>query len=455
MYKDLFNTFSGVLSKLLPIVLSLILMPQILEIVGFEAFSILGYIAIFTQIFGFFDLGLSTLILKKIAQNNQNKVSNEIVTIEWLYVIIGFLIFFLILLFSQYLTSYWIPFQSLNGIPIQSYFILIGLLMFAQWPISLYHNALFGFDKQILANFIYLVISILKISIGYFIVLKTTSIWYFIVFQIVMVSFHLLILNLIFNLKLIKFKIRWSIFYQNIKNLKSWILPFLVIGVSVLIATDLDKLLISKLLTVKEFALFSLIMPIVSGIFLINTNIKTATFPQISKDVISNSNTFLNFYTYQNYYIFISLPILVFSMVSSKSFIWIWTRNIDFVHILNLPFKLLVSGAVLFSLTINIQNYLTATNHLKPIKNFFLFSAFCFLFVVYILSSKYGLLGASISQFLFGLIGFIYFAIIAKKELKQVFIKSENYIRFIFYLLICIGFSFLFDVTIFYLFPVQ
>ena len=41
MYKDLFNTFSGVLSKLLPIVLSLILMPQILEIVGFEAFSIL------------------------------------------------------------------------------------------------------------------------------------------------------------------------------------------------------------------------------------------------------------------------------------------------------------------------------------------------------------------------------------------------------------------------------
>jgi hypothetical protein len=216
MYKDLFNTFSGVLSKLLPIVLSLILMPQILEIVGFEAFSILGYIAIFTQIFGFFDLGLSTLILKKIAQNNQNKVSNEIVTIEWLYVIIGFLIFFLILLFSQYLTSYWIPFQSLNGISIQSYFILIGLLLFAQWPISLYHNALFGFDKQILANFIYLVISILKISIGYFIVLKTTSIWYFIVFQIVMVSFHLLILNLIFNLKLIKFKIKWSIFYQNI-----------------------------------------------------------------------------------------------------------------------------------------------------------------------------------------------------------------------------------------------
>jgi UDP-N-acetylglucosamine 2-epimerase (non-hydrolysing) len=37
----------------------------------------------------------------------------------------------------------------------------------------------------------------------------------------------------------------------------------------------------------------------------------------------------------------------------------------------------------------------------------------------------------------------------------EVFIKSENYIRFIFYLLICIGFSFLFDVTIFYLFPVQ
>ena len=92
MYKDLFNTFSGVLSKLLPIVLSLILMPQILKIVGFEAFSILGYIAIFTQIFGFFDLGLSTLIIKKLADNNQKKVSNEIVTIEWIYFIIGFFI---------------------------------------------------------------------------------------------------------------------------------------------------------------------------------------------------------------------------------------------------------------------------------------------------------------------------------------------------------------------------
>jgi O-antigen/teichoic acid export membrane protein len=453
MYKDLFNTFSGVLSKLLPIVLSLILMPQILEIVGFEAFSILGYIAIFTQIFGFFDLGLSTLILKKIAQNDQNKVSNEIVTIEWLYVIIGFLIFFLILLFSQYLTSYWIPFQSLNGISIQSYFILIGLLLFAQWPISLYHNALFGFDKQILANFIYLVISILKISIGYFIVLKTTSIWYFIVFQIVMVSFHLLVLNLIFNLKMIKFKIQWSIFYQNIKNLKSWILPFLVIGVSVLIATDLDKLLISKLLTVKEFALFSLIMPIVSGIFLLNTNIKTATFPQISKDVISNS--FQNFNTFQNYYYLISIPILVFSLIASKSFIWIWTRNIDFVTILNFPFKILISGAVLFSLTINVQNYLTATNHLKPIKNFFLFSAFIFLFLVYIFTSKFGLLGASLSQFLFGFSGFFYFMVIARKELKQVIIKSEHYLQFILFLLAIIGFSFLFDFLVFYLFPIQ
>ena len=453
MYKDLFNTFSGVLSKLLPIVLSLILMPQILEIVGFEAFSILGYIAIFTQIFGFFDLGLSTLILKKIAQNNQNKVSNEIVTIEWLYVIIGFLIFFLILLFSQFLTSYWVPFQSLNGISIQSYFILIGLLIFAQWPISLYHNALFGFDKQILANFIYLGISIIKISVGYFIVLKTTSIWYFIVFQIVMVSFHLLILNLIFNIKMIKFKIRWNIFYQNTKNLKSWILPFLVIGICVLIATDLDKLLISKLLTTKEFALFSLIMPIVSGIFLLNTNIKTATFPQISKDVISNS--FQNFNTFQNYYFLISIPILVFSLIASKSFIWVWTRNIDFVTILNLPFKLLISGAILFSLTINVQNYLTATNHLKPIKNFFLFSAFIFLFLVYIFTSKFGLLGASISQFLFGFSGFFYFMVIARKELKQVIIKSEHYLQFILFLLAIIGFSFLFDFLVFYLFPIQ
>jgi O-antigen/teichoic acid export membrane protein len=393
------------------------------------------------------------LILKKIAQNNQNKVSNEIVTIEWLYVIIGFLIFFLILLFSQYLTSYWIPFQSLNGISIQSYFILIGLLLFAQWPISLYHNALFGFDKQILANLIYLVISVIKISIGYFIVLKTTSIWYFIVFQIVMVSFHLLILNLIFNIKMIKFKIRWNIFYQNTKNLKSWILPFLVIGICVLIATDLDKLLISKLLTTKEFALFSLIMPIVSGIFLLNTNIKTATFPQISKDVISNS--FQNFNTFQNYYYLISIPILVFSLIASKSFIWVWTRNIDFVTILNLPFKLLISGAILFSLTINVQNYLTATNHLKPIKNFFLFSAFIFLFLVYIFTSKFGLLGASLSQFLFGFSGFFYFMVIARKELKQVIIKSEHYLQFILFLLAIIGFSFLFDFLVFYLFPIQ
>jgi O-antigen/teichoic acid export membrane protein len=378
---------------------------------------------------------------------------NEIVTIEWLYVIIGFLIFFLILLFSQFLTSYWVPFQSLNGISIQSYFILIGLLIFAQWPISLYHNALFGFDKQILANFIYLGISIIKISVGYFIVLKTTSIWYFIVFQIVMVSFHLLILNLIFNIKMIKFKIRWNIFYQNTKNLKSWILPFLVIGICVLIATDLDKLLISKLLTTKEFALFSLIMPIVSGIFLLNTNIKTATFPQISKDVISNS--FQNFNTFQNYYFLISIPILVFSLIASKSFIWVWTRNIDFVTILNLPFKLLISGAILFSLTINVQNYLTATNHLKPIKNFFLFSAFIFLFLVYIFTSKFGLLGASISQFLFGFSGFFYFMVIARKELKQVIIKSEHYLQFILFLLAIIGFSFLFDFLVFYLFPIQ
>lgn len=453
MYKDLFNTFSGVLSKLLPIVLSLILMPQILKIVGFEAFSILGYIAIFTQIFGFFDLGLSTLIIKKLADNNQTKVSNEIVTIEWIYLIIGFFIFFLILIFGQFISSYWITFQSLNGISIQSYFILIGLLVFAQWPISLYHNALFGFDKQILANFIYLVISIIKISVGYFIVLKTNSIWGFIVFQIVMVVFHLFILNLIFNIKMIKFKIRWNIFYQNTKNLKSWILPFLVIGICVLIATDLDKLLISKLLTTKEFALFSLIMPIVSGIFLLNTNIKTATFPQISKEVISNS--FQNFNTFQNYYYLISIPILVFSLIASKSFIWIWTRNIDFVTILNLPFKLLISGAILFSLTINVQNYLTATNHLKPIKNFFLFSAFIFLFLVYIFTSKFGLLGASISQFLFGFFGFFYFMQIARKELKQVIIKSENYLQFILFLLAIIGFSFLFDFLVFYLFPIQ
>jgi O-antigen/teichoic acid export membrane protein len=340
MYKDLFNAFSGVLSKFIPIVLSLILMPQILKIVGFEAFSILGYIAIFTQIFGFFDLGLSTLIIKKLAVNNQTKVSNEIVTIEWIYLIIGFFIFFLILIFGQFISSFWIPFQSINGISIQSYFTLIALLLFVQWPISLYHNALYGFDKQILANFIYLSISILKISLGYFIILKTNSIWYFIIFQIIMVVLHLLILNLIFNVKIIKFKVIRSSFYQNAKNLKSWMVPFFVIGVSVLIATDIDKLLISKLLTIKEFALFSLIMPIVSGIFLLNTNIKTATFPQISKDVISNS--FQNFNTFQNYYFLISIPILVFSLIASKSFIWIWTRNIDFVTILNLPFKLLI-----------------------------------------------------------------------------------------------------------------
>lgn len=453
MYKDLFNTFSGVLSKFIPIVLSLILMPQILKIVGFEAFSIIGYISIFTQIFGFFDLGLSTLIVKKLTQTNHIKASNEIIIIEWLYLIIGFLLFILVIIFGQFIASFWIPFQSINGISVQSYLILIGLFIFVQWPISLYHSALYGLDKQILANVIYLFSSVLKISIGFYIILKTHSIWNFIVFQIFVVVFHLLVLNLAFNLKIIKFKIRWSSISQDIKNIKSWITPFFIIGITVLIATDIDKLLISKLLNSKEFALFSLLMPIISGIYLLNTTIKTATFPQISKDSVSNS--FNNFSIYQNYYYLISIPIFVFSLIASKSFIWIWTQNLDFVKILNIPFKFMISGAILFSFTINIQNYLTATDNIKPIKNFFIFCSLSFLFLVYFLTSNFGLLGASISQFLFGLFGFIYFHIIAYKNWNQILLNFEKRIYILLYVCTCIVISYVFDVLVFRLFPIQ
>lgn len=367
--KSQVNIIHGILTKSIGAALSLILVPILFKTLSPENYGWIGVYTNFVSVIYIFDLGITSLVTKEIVHANTINKTLVFKSLEFVYLTIGFIIAIGILIASPWLSSHW--FQSSIGSNISSQSILfwISAAILAQWPHSFYSASLYGLGHQRRSNAMQLIAAISKFLILLMLIFMINSDFHVIDFFIVQ-SLISLSLSLIMRTQIAKitesYKFSFSAIFSYLKKVKGLTFNLSIIGIFGFVYADLNNVLLSHWLSLKEYANYSVVYNLVILIVLLTSSIKNSFSPEIAEDIKLESNAILIAFSKKMFWMnFFTMPLCLFIIVFSYEILMIWFCDSTIATRLYTSLRYVGMGSMFYSWMILPWSYLIYTTRTR------------------------------------------------------------------------------------------
>lgn len=415
--KSLFATY---FVQMYSALISIILIPIYVNMLGVEQFGLIGFFILLQNIILIFDAGISGTLARQTSISKHNIILYKYFLKQFKIVIsIFFLISIIIFIFgflnNEYIITKWINSdleKNILKISVISMFMILSL----RYLSAPFRSVLIGLEKHVALSKLNFIFISLKFP-GGLIILKlfANSIVSYFIYQAFVALFELLIIGLIFILSsktIINSAATSSHSEVTNMTLKSLLIfsgQLSLLTITWIIVTQIDKLILSNVLSLKEYAYYTLAVTI-SGIILMFS----APLSQVLMSRLSVLYTQGKMIEYVKLYtrafslmsiVMISLGIFIF--VFSKSIIFMWTGDISIANASFYYAKWLALGNAISILMTFIFLLQYSTNQLKKhVIVYLLYSLFLIPISIYIANKFYGD-GTAIFWFVHNIIFFI------------------------------------------------
>jgi len=268
--------------------LSLAVLPVCLRLMGVEAFGLAGIFTTLLSLLLPFEAGLGTALSRDLAGGvvrNEGETNAQVVrTLEIVHWTVAGVCGVLVAVLAPLIAHHWVKPTVLTAETVQTTVLIMGLVIAVQWPQSLYSGGLVGLQHQVALNAINAVMGTIR-SVGSVLVLmfvSRTVVAYF-VWQIVASAIQTG--TLAFAL--------WH--YVGERPPRPWfrrdvlirLRPFLMgmtgTTVMVLLTTQLDKAVLSRVLPLAVFGYYMLANSAASNLLRFVVPVQQAFFPQFAE----------------------------------------------------------------------------------------------------------------------------------------------------------------------------
>lgn len=399
------NVIANYVGRAWPALLSILLIPVYIKFLGIEAYGLVGFYATLSAVMGIFDLGIGSTMNRELAKRsvNKNGVNSQrdlVKTLEIIYWIITILVGLIVILSAEFISGSWVKAESIDSPTITKAVQLMGLSIALRFPMSLYQGGLMGIQKQVLVNKLLIYFGTIR-GLGTVLVLWGISptITVFFGWQ----AFMSLLGSLVF------FNALWFSLPKSITKARfnSSILGEIwkyagAVSINALIGmvlSQLDKIILSKMLELKMFAYYSIAATVASAIWMFILPFNNAVFPklvQLFEEKVENKLiTF--FHQTSQFLSTIILPVGFTLILFSEEILFLWLKDPLIVKNSHLILSFLVIGTImngLASLPANSSNAFgwpmltTYTNMAQTV--------FIIPLIIYLVSS-FSAIGASIA----------------------------------------------------------
>jgi len=348
------NFFGGMWTGLV----NLIFVSFFIRIIGIEAYGLIGIFTSLTALFAAFEFGLSSTLSRELSRLSVMKGSDQesrdlVRTLELLYWSIGILIGIGVILLAPFITHHWV---NPRGIPmdvVKTSIMMMGLCIAFQWPSSLYSGSLTGLQRQVLLNAVKIILVTLQYGGAIFVLwFISPTILTFFVWQLVMSVISTVVWAITVWRILPGYGLHARFSGWLLK--KSWRFATGMMGIAALVTIlhQLDKIILSKMLTLKFFGYYTLAFSIANILIQLVGPIASALFPRFSQLVVKGEEKFLSSLYHEGCQIvaFIVLPVAATLAFYSKEILFIWLKNPETVANSHVLLSLLVVGTAMNTL---------------------------------------------------------------------------------------------------------
>jgi O-antigen/teichoic acid export membrane protein len=397
------NIAANLVGKIWSAAIAVLLIPLYIKYLGIESYGLVGFYGTLIGSMALLDLGLSTTINRELAKFKSGKgtaqdARNLSFSLECLYWGIGLLVALLVIALSWFIANHWVKAEHLPISVVRQSVMLMGAVIAFQWPISLYSGGLTGLNKQVLNNIIIIVMSTLRAA-GVIIVLKyySPTLQAFFLWQAALSLVYVFIMRVALWKEMPKDPAAPQFSKAQIKNIWRFAAGMTGISLVTFFLSQIDKIVLSKILPLSQFGYYSLAFSIASAISMIVVPVSITFFPRFSGLVAQGKEGELKKLYHQASrlmatFIFPVCLVLVFFM---EDILRVWTKNSVTTENTYLLAQVLVIGSMFNALMVIPYNLLIANGRTRFTIYQNTIAAIILVPMLFLWTHLYGALGAT------------------------------------------------------------
>lgn len=450
MFKNIIANFIG---RLWSILSNFLFIPLYIHYLGFESYSVISFTLVIAGLMAVLDAGLSATLSREFSRIDNGGIDKIRIfkTLESFYFIIIGLCIILIFTLSRFIADNWLNLKEFEPERVSFFLKVISFDIGLQLLFRFYMGGLLGLEKQVKANMYQVGWGILRNALVVLVLMTIPTLEFFFIWQTISTVIFVILVRLSLNETLTgkyRFDFKFKIERIILKKIGRFAGGVLLISLVASLNTQMDKIVISKLLPVESLGYYTLAVSLSMGIIVLINPVSVALLPKFTALYSSGNNKEASIlFTKVN----LLLSILIFSIMANMSFfskelIWIWTGNMEIANRAHFYLPIVATSVAMISLTILPYDIAIANGYTKLNNLLGLLSLFITLPGYWLATKSYGAIGAS---YVFCSVqtvnAFIYIYIINKKFIKTKCISNLYLKQLLFPLLISLLIAFVFS----------
>lgn len=338
--------------------MNLAFIPLYIKYLGVESYGLIGVFVTLQAIFVLLDMGLSNTLSREMARflggiQTAHSIRNLIRSMEVIYLLVAIIIALFFIFSSSWLAHHWLQVEKLPIDMVAEALAISGIVISFRWLGTLYRSGINGLQQQIWINISNIIFSTLRgagvIAIFFWI---EPSIKIFFIYQGILSLVESIVLGFILYSLLPSSNNRTQFSWQALTKVWKFAGGLMIITFFILLMTQVDKVLLSRLLPLKDFGYYALAGVVTGALFLLVNPISSATTPRLAELVAKNDLTAIK-EAYHRYAQLLTIAIVPAALVISffsDYLLLFWTNDLQTTNAVSPIVSVLSIGTLLYGL---------------------------------------------------------------------------------------------------------
>ena len=302
-----------------------------------EAFGLVGFYAMLQAWFQLLDMGLTPTMVRETARfhggaNDALSLRCLLRALEGIFVGIALLGAAAIFSGAGTIASRWLKVQNLPLNVVQHVIMLMAVIVAMRWVCSLYRGAITGFERLVwLSGFNFMVATARFVLVILLFIYIGTSATDFFSYQLVVAIVELVVLVVqAYRLMPSVGSGQWTSWqWEPLRGVLKFSLSIAFTSSAWVLVTQVDKLVLSKLLLLTDYAYFTLAVLVASGVMIISAPISGALLPRMTKlNAEGDEAGLIRLYRNATQLVgVIAVPAALVLAFFAEQVMWTWTGN--------------------------------------------------------------------------------------------------------------------------------
>jgi O-antigen/teichoic acid export membrane protein len=336
------NILANYASQLYVTLIGIVMVPVHVHYMGVEAFGLVGFFVMVQAWFQLLDMGLTPTMARETARfrggaTDALSLRRLLRALEGIFIGVALLGAAAMLSGAGIIANSWLKVQELPLEEVQHAIMLMAVIVALRWVCGLYRGAIIGFERLVwLSGFnIALATARFVLVIPFFIYVGTSPTEFFrYQLAVAVVEVVLLVTQTYRLLPRVTAgqRVPWQ--WEPLRGVLKFSLSIAFTSSVWVMVTQTDKLVLSKLLPLTDYAYFTLAVLMASGVILIGHPISSALLPRLARLAAERDETeLIRLYRRATQLVgVIAIPAAFVLAFFAEQVLWVWTGNADIVR---------------------------------------------------------------------------------------------------------------------------